>query len=183
MFDRMVFLTAIVILWQSAGRFALADQKIEPVALQIVAVDSAAISLTAEDLKKLPRTSIEVIDRNRTKVIYSGVAVHQLLAMVNTPLGKELQGAALRSYVAVKADDEYRVVFALCEFDPEFSNQTILLADEQDGKPLAEDIGPFQIIVPNEKRRARWIRQVARIRVMESRVFDEDATTKPHIQN
>ncbi|MFO1003408.1 MAG: hypothetical protein U0936_24000 [Planctomycetaceae bacterium] len=76
--------------------------------------------------------------------------------------------------MAVRAKDEYRVVFSLCEFDPVFTDRMILLADEQDGKPLNEENGPFQIIVPGEKRRARWVRQVNRIRVMESRVVDED---------
>jgi hypothetical protein len=173
MFEHMLPLIAVAIFGQACNGIALADEK-KPDAVQIVALDDSAISITTEDLRKLPRTSIEVLDRSGKKVQYSGVAVHQLLAKANAPMGEELRGEALRCYVAVKAKDEYRVVFALCEFDPEFALQPILLADQQDGQPLAEETGPFQIIVPDEKRRARWVRQVVRIRVMESRVVDED---------
>lgn len=179
MFGRMTFLVAIVVLAQASGHIALAEEKTESASLQVVAVDSSAINLTAEDLKNLPRTSVEVVDRSGKKINYSGVAVHQILAKVNAPLGEELRGAALRCYVAVKAKDEYRAVYALCEFDPAYTDRTILLVDDQDGKPLGEDVGPFQIIVPDEKRHSRWVRQVVRIRIMESRVFDEDAPTTP----
>ena len=179
MFGRMRLLFAFVVLAQALGHIAFGEEKTESVSLQIVAVDSTAITLTAEDLKKLPRTSVEVVDRSGKKINYSGVTVHQLLAKVHAPLGEELRGAALRCYVSVKAKDEYRAVYALCEFDPAYTDRTILLADEQDGKPLGEDVGPFQIIVPDEKRHSRWVRQVVRIRVMESRVFDEDLPTTP----
>lgn len=155
------------------------DEPAEASSLQLVALDDSAITVTAADLKKFPRTSIEVMDRSGRTVKYSGVAVHQLLTQVNAPLGEELRDEALRCFVAVKAKDEYRVVFALCEFDPAFTDRVILLADEMDGKPLDENTGPFQIIVPGEKRRARWVRQVDRIRVMESRVVDEDMPTEP----
>lgn len=169
-----MILSAIALLNQPAAN---ADEKPASAAipaLQVVALDDTAITLTAEDLKKLPRTTIEVIDRSGKKFQYSGVAVHLLLEKVNAPLGEELRGEALRCYVSVKARDEYRVVFALCEFDPLFHDRAILLADEKDGQPLDDETGPFQLIVQGEKRRARWVRQVDRIRVMESRVVDED---------
>ena len=155
-------------------KIASADESPVSSALHIVALDDTAISFTRDDLKELPRTTVEVTDKSGKKFQYSGVAVHLLLEKVNAPLGEELRGEALRCYVSVKAKDEYRVVFALSEFDPAFEDRTILLADEKDGQPLDAETGPFQIIVPGEKRRARWVRQVNRIRIMESRVVDED---------
>jgi hypothetical protein len=59
------------------------------------------------------------------------------------------------------------VVYAIAELDAGFTDQIILLADRRDGKPLLPDTGPWQIIVPNDKRAARWIRQVNRIEVRE----------------
>lgn len=172
--NRMNLLVTILLLAQANCSLSIADEKPEPDAVQVVALDDTAITFKIEQLRQFPRTSIEVADRTGKMVKYSGVAVHYLLAHMNAPLGEELRGEALRCYVAVRAKDEYRVVFGLCEFDPIFTDRTILLADEQDGKPLAEENGPFQIIMPDEKRRARWVRQVNRIRVMESRVVDED---------
>lgn len=142
--------------------------------LELVALDDTSIKVPAEQLKSMPRTTVEVTDRTGKKIKYSGVAVHHLLSEIKAPLGEELRDEALRCYVAVRAKDEYRVVFALCEFDPAFTDRTIIVADEKDGHPLSENEGPFQLIVPGEKRRARWVRQLNRIRVMESRVVDED---------
>ncbi len=178
-FNRWTFLIVVCLMTMSSWMESLADEKPTVPAVQMVALDGTAVVVTAAELQKLPRTSVEVIDQNGRTVKYTGVAVHVLLSQVNAPLGKELRGATLRCFVAVKGNDDYRVVFALCELDPEFSDRVILLADEQDGKPLDENSGPFQLIVPGEKRRARWVRQVDRIRLMESRVFDEDIPTKP----
>ena len=68
-------------------------------------------------------------------------------------------------FVVVEAADGYRAVFALAELDPEFTDRVILLADRRDDKPLPGQAGPFQIIVPGEKKHARWVRQVIRLKV------------------
>jgi hypothetical protein len=174
MFRACFLLMTVFFTAQGAIKIVAADEKSVSSSLQVVALDDTAITFTADALKKLPRTTVEVTDKSGKKFQYSGVAVHLLLEKVNAPLGEELRGEALRCYVSVKARDEYRVVYALSEFDPLFEDRTILLADEKDGQPLDAETGPFQIIVPGEKRRARWVRQVDRIRVMESRVVDED---------
>ena len=59
----------------------------------------------------------------------------------------------------------HRAVFALAELDPAFTDRVILLADHRDGKALSTRDGPFQIIVPGEKKHARWVRQVIRLKV------------------
>jgi len=56
-------------------------------------------------------------------------------------------------------------VFALPELDPAFSDRIILLADRRDGKLLAGKEGPLRVIVPGEKRHARWIRQVIALKM------------------
>ncbi len=68
----------------------------------------------------------------------------------------------------MEAQDGYRVVFSLPELDPNFSCRVVILADEQDGQPLNSLHGPYRIIVPGEKRRARWVRMVNTMRILES---------------
>ncbi len=41
----------------------------------------------------------------------------------------QLRGSQLKLYLLVAASDGYRAVFALPEFDPDFTDQVILLAD------------------------------------------------------
>jgi hypothetical protein len=54
----------------------------------------------------------------------------------------------------VEAADGYRVVIALPEIDPAFTNKQILLAFLRDGKPLDQKEGPYRIVIPDEKRMA-----------------------------
>ena len=70
--------------------------------------------------------------------------------------------------MTVDARDEYRAVFALPEFDADFTDRIIILAYERDGMPLDEKTGPLQIIVPGEKKHERWVRMVKEIRVSDS---------------
>jgi hypothetical protein len=65
----------------------------------------------------------------------------------------------------VEATDGYRAVFALAELDPELTDRVILLADTKDGQPLSPSEGAFRVIVPGEKRPARWVRQVRALTV------------------
>jgi hypothetical protein len=74
----------------------------------------------------------------------------------------------LLAIVTVDAHDEDRAVFALPEFDADFTDRVILLADERDEEPLDAQTGTFPIIVPGEKKHARWVRMVKEIRVLDS---------------
>jgi hypothetical protein len=65
----------------------------------------------------------------------------------------------------IEAHDGYQVLFTLPELDSLFTDRVVLLADRRDGKPLSEKEGPLRIVVPDEKRQARWIRQVKSIAV------------------
>ena len=68
-------------------------------------------------------------------------------------------------YLQVSASDGYNVVFALPELDPDFGDRHIILADKRDGKDLSSKEGPFRIIAPEDKRRARWVRNVTSLAV------------------
>ena len=65
----------------------------------------------------------------------------------------------------IEATDGYRAVFALAELDSDLTDRVILLADTKDGQPLPASEGSFRIIVPGEKRPARWVRQVRAVTV------------------
>jgi hypothetical protein len=58
------------------------------------------------------------------------------------------------------------LTIALAEANSSFTDKLILLADRKDGGALTPGDGPFQLIVPDEKRPARWVRQVTRISVV-----------------
>ena len=67
----------------------------------------------------------------------------------------------------VEAADGYRAVIALPEMDPAFTDKQIVLAFLRDGKPLGEKEGPYRVVIPDEKRMARWVRQVTALKIVE----------------
>lgn len=123
------------------------------------------LTLQASDLAALPRTEVTGADHDGKEHRYSGISLGELLKLAGATLGSELRGKNLTNYVLVQATDGYEVVFALPEIDPAFATRTILLADRVDGAPLPAGVGPYRIVVPGEKRAARWVREVKAIDV------------------
>ncbi len=115
----------------------------------------------------MPRTRLTAKEHDRS-VTYEGVALAEILQRAGAPMGKQLRGKAMASYVLVTAHDGYRVVFTLPELDPDFTDSAkqIILADTADGKPLPENQGPVRIVVPQDKKGARWVRMVETIEVV-----------------
>lgn len=94
-----------------------------------------------------------------------GIALASLLQQVGATLGVVLRGENLMKYVVVKAVDGYEALYALPELDPEFTTHTIILADSVAGAPLPAGVVPYRIIVPGEKKPARWSREVRSMEV------------------
>jgi DMSO/TMAO reductase YedYZ molybdopterin-dependent catalytic subunit len=124
------------------------------------------LQLTPADLVKLSRHTERVKDHDGVDASFSGVALVEILRLAGVALGEQLRGKALTTYLLVKAADGYQVVFALPELDSGFTDRVIFLADQRDGKPLSAKEGPLRIIVPGEKRHARWVRQVTDLTVV-----------------
>ena len=122
------------------------------------------LTLTAAELLAMPRTKLTAAAHEQTGV-FEGVTVRELLTRAGVPAGADLRGAALAKTVVVTGADGYRVAFGIAEFDPVFTDRVSILADRKDGGPLPANALPFQIILADEKRPARWVRQVVSIEV------------------
>jgi DMSO/TMAO reductase YedYZ molybdopterin-dependent catalytic subunit len=96
---------------------------------------------------------------------YEGVLLRTLLDQVAVPAGEKLRGPELRNHLVISARDGYEIVLALPEIDPMFQQNEVLVADTLDGKPLDDKHGPLQLVVPSDKRPARWVRMVSKISV------------------
>ena len=122
-------------------------------------------TVTAKTLEGLPRVKAEAKEHENPAANYEGVTLGAILEGAGVPLGEKLRGPGLRAIVIITATDGYQVVFTVAETDPAFNDRLIILADKKDGKPLPEKEGPFRIVVPSEKRPARWIRNVKTIAI------------------
>ena len=90
-----------------------------------------------------------------------------MLEKAGVPFGETLRGKRLASCLLVEGADGYRAVIALPELDPAFSDKQIILAFSKDGKPLDDKEGPYRIVIPEEKRMARWVRQVTTLKIVD----------------
>src|SRR5579859_1300248 len=146
-----------------AMRLALALAILAPLYAQdtlVISGDVASpLSLTKADLAKMPRTSVTVKAEGNEEgdTTYEGVLLYDILMQAGAPLGKQLMGKALASYVLAEARDGYQVVYTLTELDPSFTGNKIIVADTINGKPLFQYQGPFRLVVPGEKKAARSI--------------------------
>ena len=121
------------------------------------------ITLSTEDLGKMPRQSVSVADQDGTQVSYEGVNLRDVLNRAGAPFGKDLRGKALASYIVAKARDGYQVVFTLAELDADFANESILVADKRDRKPLFGYQGPLRLVCAHDKAGARSVRMLQEI--------------------
>jgi hypothetical protein len=116
------------------------------------------------NLAEFTRQTVVTSDRG-LRTTFTGVALRDVLAKVGVPLGEALRGKALSRVIIARAPDGYQVTYAIAEVDAAFTDQVILIADQRDGRSLLPDTGPLQIVVPNDKRPARWVRQVSALEV------------------
>lgn len=126
-----------------------------------------ALSLSIDDLRHLPRTTLKVTNPHEGKEeTYEGVSVGELLKRAGVPQGSNLRGAAMATYVLAEAADGYRVTFSLAELDSDFQDSGVIVADEMNGQPMGDKVGPLRLVVPHDKRPARWVRMLETIKVV-----------------
>jgi hypothetical protein len=98
--------------------------------------------LSAADIARLPQQTISTTDHG-TPAVFQGVRLADVLAKVALPTGEEFHSTASSYTPIVEARDGYRAAFP-------------------------DKHGPFQLVVPGEKRSARWVRQVAALRIRQA---------------
>lgn len=135
------------------------------VALSVGGEVERPLKLSAADLAKLPRRTVRAKDHSGQEVEFEGVALIDVLSQAGVKFGDQMRGANLARFLVVEAADGYKAVFALPELDPAFTDRVIILADKRDGKSLTESEGPYRVVVPGEKRQARWVRQVTALNI------------------
>ena len=135
--------------------------------LRITGEVTTPLTLSASDLKAMPRQTLKVVNPHEKKEeTYEGVAVRELLRRAGIPQGDKLRGSAMAMFVVAEAADGYRVVYSIAELDPDFQESDVIVADTLNGSPLGEKQGPFKMIAPHDKRPARWIRMLKSLTVL-----------------
>jgi len=124
------------------------------------------VVLARADIEALPHLKVTT-SASGTSATFEGVALEAVLEKAEVEFGHTLKGKRLASCLLVEAADGYRVVLALPEIDPAFTDKQVILAFSKDGKALDEKEGPYRMVIPDEKRMARWVRQVTTLKIVE----------------
>lgn len=127
-----------------------------------------AVPLDAATLAALPREAVQA-DSHGHALTCEGIDLVALLRHAGAMPDGELRGAQLARFVRADARDGYRVAFSLGELDPATGARRVFVVDRCDGKPLGDDVGPLRLLVPDDLRPARWVRQLQSITVEETR--------------
>jgi DMSO/TMAO reductase YedYZ molybdopterin-dependent catalytic subunit len=152
-----------------AAAMAATSQQQAPVqqpSLLVKTIGGPELKLGAQDLAKLPKVRVSTKDHDGKNHEYEGVKLRDVLTQGGVAAGNSLRGKELAAYVLVEAADGYRVIFSLAELDPDLGNTQVIVAGSVDGQPLGAKEGPWRLVVPGDKRQARWVRMVTSVSVM-----------------
>jgi len=123
--------------------------------------------LSKSDIESLPR--VKITTHGSESFTFEGADLQAVLEKAGVEFGHAMRGSRLASCLLVEAADGYRVVIALPEIDSDFTDRQMILAFLKDGKPLDAKEGPYRIVIPDEKRMARWVRQVTKLKIVDVR--------------
>ncbi len=152
-----------VVMLAGAAAAEVAAQEPAP-SVAVTGAVARPLTLSVADLAALPRASVTT-SSGGIETRWEGVWLHEVLRAAGVPLGAEMRGPMLATYVMAEASDGYRVLYSVGEIDPEFHDNQILLADSANGQPLFGDDGNFRIVSPLDGRGARSIRMLTRLEV------------------
>jgi hypothetical protein len=155
LYTSLIFFISVVL-----NSHVYAQQNSEAPFIKVEGEVSQSLKLYQSDLDKMKRVTVKHKGHDSVAHSYTGVPVFEILNKAGVTLGKQLHGKNLAKYLLVDCADGYQVVFSLVELDTSFNEKQIILADKIDNKPIPSKPGPFQLIVPGEKRPARSCREV-----------------------
>ncbi len=139
-----------------------------PAVLKVEGAVPTPLSLTAEDLAKMPRATAHLTS-DGTTTTYEGVLLYDILVKAGWQFGRGMTGKPMASYLIATGKDGYEVVFALPEIDPQFSGAKVIIADKADGSALPAREQPFRVVAPEDKMHARSIYSLVKLEVVRLR--------------
>lgn len=135
------------------------------VELTVKLISGQTTQLGPQDLAKLARVHVKGVAHDGKSHDYEGVSLCDVLVKAGAPAADALRGKEMADYVVAEAADGYKVVFSVTELDPDFGNQRIIIADKADGQSRSAQEGPLRLVVPGDKRQARWVRMLTTLTI------------------
>ena len=136
--------------------------------LKVTRADGTSVTLTPEALADLPRSRVTVAGGSGPQV-YEGPALAYVMRAARLPVGMRAHGEPMKGYLVVRGADGYAAALSAAEADKELHEDVVILADRLDGQPLPAAEGPWRLVIDDDIRPWRSVRQVV---AMDYRVAD-----------
>jgi hypothetical protein len=131
-----------------------------------VTFGAKTITLTMDDLLKLPQVTVHVHNAHRnTDETYSGPLVSDVLSRAGLAASKDTEPTILHSSLVATGTDRYFVLYSAAEAEPSFSTGQVIVAVMKSGQPNTEG-GAIQLVNTVDAKPARWIHGLASLSVM-----------------
>jgi hypothetical protein len=130
----------------------------------VITYGDKSATWTVATLGSLPHTRVSVYNEHtKANETYGGVPLIDLLVKLGVP--DKPRGKQFKIYVVAAGSDGYEVVYSLGEITPDVHDATVLVADSEGGKQIADD-GPLKLVATREKRPARWVRNLVAVKAL-----------------
>ncbi len=134
--------------------------------LTVVGKAGTSRDYTMAELSAMPRIEVVVEESGSSRTVSRGPSIREPMTRQGAPSGQALRGRAKLLAVVAEASDGYRAGYMLSEIDEQFGGRVAIVALTQDGRPLPARDGPLRVVVPEDRHRARWVRQLVRLRLV-----------------
>jgi len=122
-------------------------------------------TFTLADLQAFPKVTVTINAQPIGAHSFGGALLYSLLQQAGIMIISTRKNDILRKAVLVTGTDGYSVAVALGEIIPRFANKQVILAYEEDGKPLPQADGFARLIVPGDVFAGRYVSNVAQVAV------------------
>ncbi len=152
-------------------------------AVRVAGLVDAPATLTLTELRAFSRTEVTTEAQTGSGPLgrhdYAGALLYDVVQKSGPKFDASRKNDALRKSVVVTGSDGYSAAFAWGEIDPRFAGKRIVVAYEQDGKPLAERDGPVRVIVPGDVFAGRYVSNVVNVEVRDVGTVAAPGERKP----
>lgn len=124
---------------------------------------------TVEELRRKFAGSIRTVEFTLKEKRYAShcLSLLQIVKASSIKTDPDRKNHAVCFAVIVRARDGYSACFSLAELQPDLGGRAAWVALDQDEKPLSPMEGPVKLVVPDDKKPARWVHAITSIVVID----------------
>ena len=133
---------------------------------QLTGLVSHPHTFTLPDLQALPKVTVTTNAQPIGAHSFGGTLLYSLLQQAGIVTVSTRKNDILRKAVLVTGTDGYSVAIALGEIIPRFANKQVILAYEEDGKPLPQADGFARLVVLGDQAMGRFVSNLTELQVV-----------------